>query len=117
MRSTPLLLLSSLFGLACGSDGTAPPPRQDGEGARVARQFEGLADSVEAGGYSPAAEALRHAAEIVRLTGHATAVRVSIDGRVHNFLAVGEQIDFPNLVCGWPSDSGGTVPPDTVHIP
>jgi hypothetical protein len=44
-------------------------------------------------------------------------VRVSIDGRVHNFLAVGEQIDFPNLVCGWPSDSGGTVPPDTVHIP
>jgi hypothetical protein len=65
---------------------------------------------VDAGGYSPAAEALRHAAEIVRLTGHATPVSVSIDGATRSFLAVAEQIDFPNLVCSWPSDSGVAPP-------
>ena len=117
MRSTSLLLLSSLFGLACGSEGTAPPPGRDGDGARVATQFERLADSVEAGGYSPAAEALRHAAEIVRLTGHATPVTLQIDGDDRSFLAVAEQIDFPNLVCSWPSDSGVSPPPDTVIVP
>jgi hypothetical protein len=67
---------------------------------------------VDAGGYSPAAEALRHAAEIVRLTGHATPVSVTIDGTPRSFLAVAEQIDFPNLVCSWPSDTGSVPPPD-----
>jgi hypothetical protein len=98
--------------LACGDGGTGPTVED--EGRRLAAQFERLADSVDAGGYSPAAEALRHAAEIVRLTGHASPVTLSIDGAARNFLAVGEQIDFPNLVCSWPSDSGVVVPPDSV---
>src|SRR5688572_13061890 len=116
MRSTPLLLVSSLFGLACGSEGTGPIP-PDSDGARLATEFERLADSVESGGYSPAADALRHAALIVRLTGHATPVAVWIDGRDRSFVAVAEQIDFPNLVCSWPSDSGTPPPPDTVSVP
>jgi hypothetical protein len=107
-----------LLGLACGSDGTGPGPRPpDADGARLAIEFERLADSVESGGYSPAAEALRHAASIVRLTGHATPVTVYIDGRERSFVAVAEQIDFPNLVCSWPSDSGTPPPPDTVSVP
>jgi hypothetical protein len=116
MRSTRLLLVSCLFGLACGSEGTGPRP-PDGDGARMAVEFERLADSVESGGYSPAAEALRHAALIVRLTGHATPVTVWIDGRERSFVAVAEQIDFPNLVCSWPSDSGAPPPSDTVSVP
>jgi hypothetical protein len=113
---------SVLRGVACllavgCSDGTGPTPDPGEEGARRASQFERLADSVDAGGYSPAAEALRHAAEIVRLTGHATPVTVGIDGVNRSFLAVAEQIDFPNLVCGWPTDSGVTPPPDTISIP
>ena len=86
-------------------------------GSGSAAQFERLADSVDAGGYSPAAEALRHAAEIVRLTGHATPVSVTIDGTPRSFLAVAEQIDFPNLVCSWPSDSGWVEPGDTIVLP
>ena len=101
--------------LACSSDGIAPSPGGD-DGARLANQFDQLADSVEAGGYSPAADALRHAGEIARLTGHATPVSVTIDGAARNFLAVAEQIDFPNLVCSMPVDSGVT-PPDTVPTP
>jgi hypothetical protein len=116
MRSTPQLLLFSLFAVACGGDGTGPRPPDD-DGARMATEFERLADSVESGGYSPAAEALRHAAVIVRLTGHATPVTVYIDGRERSFEAVAEQIGFPNLVCSWPSDSGVAPPPDTVSVP
>jgi hypothetical protein len=65
------------------------------------------------GGYSPTAEALRHAAEIVRLTGHATPVTLTIDGVTRNFLAVAEQLDFPNLQCNWPSDTSVVQPPDS----
>ncbi len=101
--------------LGCSDGGTAPGT--DGDGRRLAAQFERLADSVDAGGYSPAAEALRHAAEIVRLTGHATPVNVTIDGTARSFLAVAEQIDFPNLVCSWPSDSGWVEPGDTIVVP
>jgi hypothetical protein len=100
------------FALGCGDNRTGPGV--DDQGRRVAAQFEGLADSVDAGGYSPAAEALRHAAEIVRLTGHASPVTLTIDGSARNFLAVAEQIDFPNLVCSWPTDSTILVPPDSV---
>jgi hypothetical protein len=100
--------------LACGDGGTGPA---DNEGRRLAAQFERLADSVDAGGYSPAAEALRHAAEIARLTGHASPVTLTIDGTARNFLAVAEQIDFPNLECSWPSDSGWIEPGDTVIVP
>ena len=81
-------------------------PAGDSDGTRLARQFERLADSVDDGGDSPTAEALRHAAEIVRLTGHATPVTLTIDGASRSFLAVAEQLDFPNLQCSWPGDSG-----------
>jgi hypothetical protein len=116
MRSTPLLLAIAL-GIACTSDGTGPRPDPNTDGARLGSQPERLADSVAAGDYSPAAEALRHAAEVVRLTGHATPVTVSIDDRARAFLGVAEQIDFPNLVCRWPGDSGVAPPPDTVSVP
>jgi hypothetical protein len=116
VRSSPFLIAVA-FGIACNSDNPGPRPDPDGDGARISSQFERLADSVDAGGYSPAAEALRHAAEIVRLTGHATPVRVTVDEAERSFLAVAEQIDFPNLVCSWPGDSGVAPPPDTVSVP
>jgi len=90
----------------------APPP--GGDGQRLAAEFERLADSVAGGGFSPTAEALRHAAQIVRLAGTATSVTLTIDGSTRQFLAVAEQIDFPNLVCSSPSDTGSTVPGDSV---
>jgi hypothetical protein len=102
--------------LACSDGGTGPTPGP-GDGSRLAAQFERLADSVDAGGYSPAADALRHAAEIARLTGHASPVTLTIDGATRNFLAVAEQIDFPNLECSWPSDSGSIQPGDTIVVP
>ena len=118
------IAVSASLALGCGDGGIGPGP-DEGDGQRLGAQFERLADSVDAGGYSPAGEALRHAAEIVRLTGHATPVSVSIDGTPRSFLAVAEQIDFPNLVCSWPSDSGvvypggggGGTPGDTVDLP
>jgi hypothetical protein len=100
-----------LLALGCSDGGTGPDTR--GDGARLAVQFEHLADSVDDAGYSPTAEALRHAAEIVRLAGGATPVTLTIDGAVRSFLAVAEQIDYPNLVCSWPADSGIAVPPDS----
>jgi hypothetical protein len=124
MRSPALLVFAATVALGCNNDGNAPNTGGDGDGARLATQFEQLADSVDGGGYSPAAEALRHAAQIVRLTGHATAVTVTIDGGARGFSAVAEQIDFPNLVCSWPSDSGIVVPdsgvtppPDSIGVP
>jgi hypothetical protein len=111
-RASLIVLLG--LGLACSSESTAPRRGGD-DGARLANQFDQLADSVEAGGYSPAADALRHAGQIARLTGHATPVSVTIDGAARHFLAVAEQLDIPNLVCSWPVDSGVT-PPDTVPV-
>jgi hypothetical protein len=117
MRRSSLLLAGSawLGALACGDGGSGPAV--DNDGRRLAAQFERLADSVDSGGYSPAAEALRHAAEIARLTGHASPVTLTIDGAARNFLAVAEQIDFPNLECTWPSDSGRIEPGDTIVVP
>jgi hypothetical protein len=103
-----------LAALGCGDGGTGP--LGDGDGQRLASQFEHLADSVDDAGYSPTAEALRHAAEIVRLTGHATPVTLTIDGASRSFLAVAEQLDFPNLQCSWPGDSGVAPPGDTVVV-
>jgi hypothetical protein len=102
--------------LGCGEDRAFLMPGP-GDGTRMAAQFERLADSVDAGGYSPAADALRHAAEIVRLTGHATPVSLTVDGTPRSFLAVAEQIDYPNLVCSWPADSGWAEPGDTIVVP
>jgi hypothetical protein len=112
-----VILASGTGSLGCGDGGTSPP--DDGDGARLASRFERLADSVAGAGYTPTAEALRHAAEIVRLTGHATPVELAVDGAVRPFLAVAEQLDFPNIVCTWPGDSG-TIPPapgDTATAP
>jgi hypothetical protein len=103
-----------LAALGCGDTGTGPGG--DTDGIRLAAQFERLADSVDDAGYSPTAEALRHAAEVVRLTGHATPVNLTIDGATRSFLAVAEQLDFPNLQCSWPGDSGIALPGDTVVV-
>lgn len=101
--------LVAVVGLAgCGDGGT--DPGGGGGGDEIARQFEKLADSVGGGGYSPTAEALRHAAEIVRLAGGATPVTLTVDGRARAFLAVAEQLDFPSIVCARPDSSQG-VPP------
>ena len=116
MRYAPLVSLGVTWLVLGCSDG-ATAPVSEGDGKRLAAQFDRLADSVAAGGYSPAAEALRHAAEIVLLTGHATPVIVTIDGAARNYLSVAEQIDFPNLVCSWPGDSGVAPPPDSSTVP
>jgi hypothetical protein len=100
--------------LGCG-DGTVNPG-DGGNGQELAANFEQLADSVDSAGegYSPTAEALRHAAEIVRLAGGATPVTLTVDSVDRPFLAVAEQLDFPNLVCTWPGDTGVVVPGDSV---
>ena len=109
-----MLGAASLGVLGCSDGSTGPAGDRDG--VRLASQFEHLADSVDDAGYSPTADALRHAAEIVRLTGHATPVTLTIDGASRSFLAVTEQLDFPNLQCSWPSDSGVAPPGDTVVV-
>jgi hypothetical protein len=110
-----MLAAATLAGLGCGDGGTSPPA--DGDGARLASRFERLADSVDGAGYTPTADALRHAAEIVRLTGHATPVSLTIDGTSRPFLAVAEQLEFPSIVCTWPGDSGTVPPGDTITVP
>ena len=112
------LIGAALVGaVGCGDAGNGPSGGGGDEGSRLATQFEDLADSVDGAGYSPTAEALRHAAEIVRLTGHATPVTLTIDGANRSFLAVAEQIDFPQLQCWWPAGGGsGAPPPDTVFV-
>ena len=100
--------------LGCSDSGTGPDP--GGDEARLAVQFEQLADSAADAGYSPTAEALRHAAEIVRLAGGATPVTLTIDGAARSFLAVAEQIEYPIYVCSSPADSGVVVPADSVVI-
>ena len=116
MRSGSGRMLGAVLlgALGCGDGGTAPVG--DSDGTRLAGQFERLADSVDDAGYAPTADALRHAAEIVRLAGHATPVTVTIDGASRSFLAVAEQLDFPNLQCSWPGDSGVAPPGDTVVV-
>jgi hypothetical protein len=101
-------LVAALVLAGCGDGGTTPGA--GGGGDEIAREFEKLADSVGGGGYSPTAEALRHAAEIVRLAGGATPVTLTIDGEARDFLAVAEQLDFPSISCTWPDSSDG-VPP------
>jgi hypothetical protein len=114
MRTLLLLGTIAAISIGCSDGGVGPIARDDG--ASLAAQFERLADSVDQGGYSPAGEALRHAAEIVRLTGHASPVTLNIDNESRSFLAVAEQIDFPNLECSWPSDSAVVPPGDTVTV-
>jgi len=104
-----------VLALGCGDGGTGPGP--NGDARRLAAQFERLADSAAGGGYTPAAEALRHAAQVVLLAGGATEVSLTIDGTARRFLGVAEQIDYPILYCGWPGDTGISVPPDSGVAP
>jgi hypothetical protein len=120
-RSKAAALVAAVAVAGCGDSGTNPGGGTGGDDA--AARFEQLADSVDGEGWSPTAEALRHAAKIVRLAGGATPVTLTIDGEVRRFDAVAEQLDFPNIVCNWPDstvvppDSGGVPPPDTVVVP
>ena len=110
------LIGAALVGaVGCGGDGSGPSPGGD-DGARLAARFDQLADSVDREGLSPTADALRHAAQIVRLTGHATPVTLTIDGDSRPFQAVAEQLDFPQIQCWWPADSTGMPPGDTVVV-
>src|SRR3954451_5885667 len=117
MRQGAVWVWGAALLVAQGCSDGSTGPAGDNDGKRLASQFEHLADSVDGAGYSPTAEALRHAAEIVRLTGHATPVTLTIDGASRSFLAVTEQLDFPNLQCTWPGDSDVAPPPlDTVVV-
>lgn len=116
MSRHPFLIGPVLLALAaCGDGGSGPA--DPGDGPRIAAQFEHLADQIGDSGSSPTADALRHAADIVRLVGHATPVTVSIDGTRHDWLAVAEQIDIPQVECTWPADSGVTASGDSVVPP
>jgi len=99
--------------LAVWGCGDGPVDPGGGGGEEMAARFEQLADSVEGEDWSPTAQALRHAARVVRLAGGATAVTLTVDGAERSFLAVAEQLDFPNIVCSWPGDSGVVVPGDS----
>jgi hypothetical protein len=126
-RLRPLALpLGLALAAACGGD-LGPGPADPSDGSRLAREFEQLADEVSDSGESATANALRHAAQVVRLVGHATPVTLTIDGVSRDWLAVAEQLDYPLLECVWPAPSGpgegdsivppdgggGTVPPDS----
>ena len=102
---------------ACSSD-LGPRPADPSDGSRLAAQFEDLADQAGDSGASATANALRHAAQIVRLVGHATPVTVTIDGVSHDWLAVAEQLDYPVVECVWPAPGGpeegdSIAPPDS----
>lgn len=111
-RSKAAALAAVVAVAGCGDSGTNPGDGTGGEDA--AARFEQLADSVDGEGWSPTAEALRHAAKIVRLAGGATPVTLTIDGEPRRFDAVAEQLDFPNIVCTWTDSSGTGVPGDSV---
>ncbi len=100
---------AGLLGLLACSDGSAP---SGNGGNREAALFDGIADSIAASGDEWRAEALRHAAELVRLIGDPTTVTLSIDGQRRQFHAVAEELDVPMMVCRWPGDSG-VVHPDS----
>ena len=77
-----LLPLGLALAAACSSD-MGPGPADPGDGSRLAAEFENLADEVGDSGATASANALRHAAQVVRLVGHATPVSVTIDGVRH----------------------------------
>jgi hypothetical protein len=109
-RSKAAALAAFLAVAGCGDGGTKPGDGTGGDD--TAARFEELADSVDGEGWSPTAEALRHAAKIVRLAGGETPVTLTIDGEARQFHAVAEQLDYPNIVCSWPDST--VVPGDSV---
>lgn len=108
MSRHPFTIGAALLVLAgCGDGGGGPA--DPGDGPRIAAQFENLADQLGDSGTSATADALRHAADVVRLVGNATPVTVSIDGTNHDWLAVAEQLDTPEVQCSWPTEPGGGI--------
>ena len=107
---------------ACSGD-LGPRPPDPSDGSRLAAQFEDLADQLGDSGTSATGDALRHAAQLVRLVGHATPVTLTVDGVSRDWLAVAEQLDYPLLTCTWPATGGpgegdGSTPPDSgVAVP
>jgi hypothetical protein len=116
---TSIAILGSLSVTACRDGGSSPGDGDD----RTAALFEELADSIAGGGDYARADALRHAAMIVRLAGEPAPVTLTIDGESRRFVAVAEELEFPNIVCRWPTDSGvvfpdgGGAPPDSGSMP
>jgi hypothetical protein len=101
---------------ACSSD-MGPGPSNPGDGNRLAAEFENLAGELGDSGATASANALYHAAQLVRMVGHASPVTVTIDGVSHEWLAVGEQLNYPMIQCVWPATGGpgegdSTTPPD-----
>jgi hypothetical protein len=86
---------------ACAHDSTASRPTDDAQ--KYAREFDSLASSIDSVGpnivFDASAEAMRHIAAILRATGSATPVIVTIDGVTQQFLAVGEQLSTPVFAC------------------
>ena len=115
----PLAVLGLIPLLACSDGGSSPGDGDD----RTAALFEELADSIAGGGDYARADALRHAAMIVRLAGDPAPVTLMIDGESRRFVAVAEELEYPNIVCRWPADSGvvfpdgGGTPPDSGSMP
>ena len=87
-RSRAAALAAVVAAAGCGDNGT--DPGDGGGGDAAAARFEQLADSVDGEGWSPTAEALRHAAKIVRLAGGATPVTLTIDGDDYNLFTKGD---------------------------
>lgn len=110
------LPLGVVLAAACSGD-MGPGPADPGDGNRLAAEFENLAGELGDSGATASANALYHAAQVVRLVGHATPITVTIDGVSHEWLAVAEQLDYPMIQCVWPETGGpgegdGTTPPD-----
>ena len=105
-----LALLASLLS-SCGPDAAAPGPPDDAA-RRAAAALDELADSVAGTSDGLTAEALRHAADLVRLAGTTTTVTLLIDGQPETWSAIAEQLDTPMYACPAPDGSGGGGTPD-----
>jgi len=123
MRGTTLSLsiLGTLALVACSDGGMSPG---GGSGEQTAAAFDQIADSIAGGGDFAHADALRHAAVIVRLTGDPTPVTLTVGGEDRAFVAVAEELEYPNFVCTAGGDSGvaypgggGGVPGDSTSVP
>ena len=57
-----------------------PGPADPGDGNRLAAEFENLAGELGDSGATASANALYHAAHLVRMVGHATPITITIDG-------------------------------------
>jgi len=94
-----------VLGAAACADSAAGPQQSDA--LRAAAALDRLADSVSVDSGGPSTEALHHAAELVRLTGHLTPITLQIDGEALNFFAVAEQLEVPLWECTGGGGSGG----------